>query len=134
MFRIVKTYIFLITIFCPAYSFAQQVTFQDVSSENFKARMDLAAADAVLVDLRTPDEVKKGIIPNSVNIDYFRKDFEKQIAALDKSKTYFLYCAVGGRSTETAELMVKLGFQKVYNLKEGFSGWQKKKFPVSPPQ
>jgi phage shock protein E len=134
MFRIVKTYIFLIAIFCPAHTFSQQVTFQDVSSEKFKVQMDLAAADGVLVDLRTPDELKKGIIPNSVNIDYFRKDFEKQIAALDKSKTYFLYCAVGGRSTETAELMVKLGFKKVYNLKEGFSGWRKKKFPVSLPQ
>jgi rhodanese-related sulfurtransferase len=108
---------------------AQENTYRDLSVQEFKLKLD-SIPDKVLLDLRTPDEIRKGVIPGAVNMDYFYLDFEKQIAGLDPKKTYFLYCAAGGRSTETLELMKKHGFKEVYNLKEGFTGWQKKKFPI----
>jgi rhodanese-related sulfurtransferase len=133
MFECVKRYFVVLAVLCTQPLLAQQVRDRDLSVTEFKAKLE-SSPEAVLLDLRTPDELKKGIIPNAKNIDYFNLDFEKQIAALDKDKTYLLYCAVGGRSTETADLMTKLGFRKVYNLKEGFNGWSKKKMPVAKPQ
>jgi phage shock protein E len=114
-------------------SFAQDKVYHDLSVPDFKTKLEGTPA-AVLIDLRTPDETAKGIIPNAIQLDYFRKDFEKEVIKLDKGKPYFLYCASGGRSTETAELMVKQGFKQVYNLKEGFTGWKKQKMPVSSPK
>lgn len=109
-------------------SLAQHV-YKDLDASEFKTQLD-AEPDKVLLDLRTPDELKKGVIPGAVNLDYFQLDFEKQISLLDKDKVYFIYCAVGGRSGETMALMSKLNFEKVYNLKEGFEGWKKRKLPI----
>jgi rhodanese-related sulfurtransferase len=75
--------------------------------------------------------LKQGIIPGATNIDYFSKDFEDRIAKLDPSKTYLLYCASGGRSTETMDLMKANGFKCVYNLDGGFTQWKKQKMPVT---
>jgi phage shock protein E len=114
-------------------SFAQKTSFKDLSVFQFKAKLD-STPNKILIDLRTPDEVSKGIISDAIRLDYFRKDFEAEVAKLDRNKTYFLYCAAGGRSAETAELMVKLGFKEIYNLKDGFIGWKKQRMPVAPPK
>lgn len=105
--------------------------FKDLSVEQFKMKID-SLPQAVIIDLRTIDEVKGGIISSAIVLDYFAIDFENSVAKLDKNKTYLLYCAGGGRSGETKELMEKLGFRQVYNLESGFNGWKKQKMPVSP--
>mgnify|MGYP003580303552 CR=1 FL=1 len=86
--------------------------------------------DEVLVDLRTPDELKQGKIAGATVIDYFGTNFETAIQKLDRNKTYLLYCAGGSRSEDTAELMRGLGFRKIYDLEPGFNGWVKKKMPI----
>ena len=112
-----------------AHAQAQEVEIRDVSVAKFKSAMDSLDGE-VLIDLRTPEELEKGKIPGAIVIDFFGSDFEPAIAALDKSKVYLLYCAAGGRSGETAELMSKMGFRKIYNLESGFNGWVKEKMPV----
>ena len=110
-------------------SLGQQKEFKTLTAEEFKTKLE-ANKSAVLLDLRTDDELKNGVIPGATQLDYFKLDFEEQIKKLDKNKTYFLYCAVGGRSSETLELMKANGFTKVYHLKDGFNGWKKKNYPV----
>jgi rhodanese-related sulfurtransferase len=117
------TIIFLLTLG------SLQGTYQDLGVEEFKSQMDSVQGE-VLLDVRTPDETAKGVIAGATYLDYFRKDFEAEVAKLDKNKTYFIYCAAGGRSGETMDLMSKLGFKRVYNLKGGFTDWKKMKFPV----
>jgi rhodanese-related sulfurtransferase len=87
--------------------------------------------DEVVIDLRTTDELKSGKIANARHIDFFGEGFEPAIQALDRNKIYFVYCASGGRSGETIELMDRLGFKTIYNLDEGFRAWAKKGMPVS---
>jgi rhodanese-related sulfurtransferase len=123
---------FLIVMLVAQFCFLQsrcQIGYQDLSVQEFKSKLE-ATPTAVLLDLRTPDEVKEGVIPQATQLDYFRKDFESEVAKLDHHKTYFLYCASAGRSTETAELMAKLGFTSIYNLQGGFTAWKKEKMPV----
>jgi phage shock protein E len=105
--------------------------YKDLTTSEFKAGLDSISGE-VLLDVRTPDETRKGIIEGAVTLDYFKKDFEKQVKDLDPNKTYFVYCEAGGRSSETLEIMKQQGFKEVYNLKEGFAGWKKQKLPVSP--
>ncbi|MBL7723987.1 MAG: rhodanese-like domain-containing protein [Chitinophagaceae bacterium] len=84
--------------------------------------------NTVLLDVRTPDEYNAGHIPRSLQIDVLKaEDFKKQVAALDKTKTYLLYCRSGKRSKEALALMKEAGFTKLYDLKGGFSNWQGKK-------
>ncbi|MBT1704697.1 rhodanese-like domain-containing protein [Chryseosolibacter indicus] len=126
-----KTFVFIsILVAASVTAFSQgNVISEDLTAEQFKTKLE-SKPGAVLLDLRTPDELKKGMLPHAVQIDYFNKNFEDQIRALDKNKVYFIYCAGGGRSGETKELMAKEGFKEVYNLPEGFDGWKKKKMPI----
>jgi phage shock protein E len=106
-----------------------QKIYQDLNARDFKTKMDQQTG-WVLIDVRTPDELKEGFIENAQFINYFDKDFEQQVAALDKTRTYFLYCASGLRSGETMQFMQQKGFPAVYNLEKGFHGWKKLKLPI----
>jgi len=84
----------------------------------------------IVLDVRTPDEFKTGHIPGARNLDFFSDDFAKQIAALDKSKTYLVHCAAGGRSAKACKVIQQYELPSVYHLNEGFSAWQKAGKPV----
>jgi rhodanese-related sulfurtransferase len=79
--------------------------------------------DAVLLDVRTEAEHYDARIPNSMLIDLMNPHFMDEIKKLDKSKSYYLYCRSGNRSYHAAREMLKLGFNKVYNLAPGIIGW-----------
>lgn len=80
--------------------------------------------NAILIDVRTPEEINEGIIEGAtVFVDYKNANFASEIAKLDKSKTYIVYCRSGGRSAGASDMMVGQGFQSVYNLEGGITGW-----------
>jgi phage shock protein E len=126
MVRIISIFFFA---FSMTIAFGQKI--ENLKSSEFKELAD-SVPGAVIIDLRTTDELKSGIIPNAINIDFFAKDFETRIGNLDPAKPYFVYCASGGRGVETFELMGKKGFKQVYNLQGGFTAWKKAGMPVVP--
>ena len=102
---------------------------KNVDAEEFKKAID--AKKGSIIDLRTDEELKtKGKIKGAIQIDFLGKDAENQIAKLDKTKTYLIYCAGGGRSGQCAELMTKTGFKDVIHLYKGFDDWKKKGFEI----
>ena len=107
---------------------APTAAYKNLSVDEF-ARM---AADKqnVILDVRTPGEYSAGHIPGAVNLDYNAPDFQAKAAALDKSKTYLVHCAVGGRSVRACEKMSRLDFPNLYNLPGGFKAWAKAGQPV----
>ena len=107
---------------------APTAAYKNLSVDEF-ARM---AADKqnVILDVRTPGEFSAGHIPGAVNLDYNAPDFQAKAAALDKSKTYLVHCAVGGRSVRACETMSRLDFPHLYNLPGGFKAWAKAGKPV----
>ncbi|MGB7749352.1 MAG: rhodanese-like domain-containing protein [Verrucomicrobiia bacterium] len=107
---------------------APTAAYKNLSVDEF-ARM---AADKqnVILDVRTPAEFSAGHIPGAVNLDYNAPDFQAKAAALDKSKTYLVHCAVGGRSVRACEKLNRLDFPNLYNLPGGFKAWAKAGQPV----
>jgi rhodanese-related sulfurtransferase len=80
--------------------------------------------NAIILDVRTEDEVNRGKIPGAINIDIYKgQGFIYSVDALDKSKEYFLYCAAGIRSFNACRIMEELGFEHTFNLLGGFSNW-----------
>ncbi|MFI5219265.1 MAG: rhodanese-like domain-containing protein [Bacteroidia bacterium] len=100
----------------------------DISATDFEAK--LKNQPGILVDVRTPKEFTIGHIAGAVNMNLFDDDFNERILKLDTAKTIYVYCAVGGRSSEAAELLLKSGYKKVYNLKRGITGWKEMNLPV----
>jgi rhodanese-related sulfurtransferase len=102
-----------------------------IDTAEFRAM--LALHDGILIDVRKPEEYKMGFIKGAINIDYLAPDFKEQIAKLDKSKTYYVYCEVGGRSTQAAQYMKAETFCKVITLARGFRMWKLAGYPVEMP-
>jgi len=79
--------------------------------------------NAVLLDVRTPNEHNDGHIPNSILMNIYDPAFIDDIQKLDRNKNYYLYCRSGNRSYQAGQLMIQLGFKNVYNLNSGILGW-----------
>ncbi len=81
-------------------------------------------SEALILDVRTPEEFEDSRIPNSVNIDFYNPEiFMQEISKLDKDKSYYIYCRTGVRSANSCHLMKELGFEKTYNLIGGIVDW-----------
>ena len=81
---------------------------------------------SVVVDVRTADEFDSFRIKNSINIDYYSKNFLDSISSYKEKKNIILYCRSGRRSYYAAKLMQEKGFNKIYNLKGGILEVKKK--------
>lgn len=80
----------------------------------------------VVIDVRTADEFNSFRIKNSINIDYYSKNFLDSISSYKEKKNIILYCRSGRRSYYAAKLMQEKGFNKIYNLKGGVLEVKKK--------
>ena len=94
-----------------------------LTPDDFKSTL-ASKPDAVLVDVRTPDEFSEGIIEGAINIDFKDPSFGEKINGLDKSKPYFVYCLSGKRSGDAAKQMDSLGFKTIYMLEGGYKDWK----------
>lgn len=84
------------------------------------------ASNAILIDVRTPEEVQEGIIPRAVNMNIKDSTFTDQIKELDKNNAYFLYCKSGKRSSDAAKEMEDMGFKNISVLDGGIVAWEAK--------
>lgn len=76
---------------------------------------------AILLDVRSKQEYNEGHLDGSINIPLY--DLEKQIEKLpDKQSTIIIYCRSGHRSRQAKEKLERLGYENIYNLKNGLDG------------
>lgn len=82
------------------------------------------AGGATLLDVREPDEVAQGVVPNSVQI--VRGNLEAQVEARlpNKAAPLVVMCAGGVRSAFAAKTLVELGYQDVVSMDGGFNRWK----------
>lgn len=96
----------------------------NLAQEEWVSQME-SDENAVLLDVRTEDECDQGIIEGSINIDIHKgQEFIDAVAALDKSKNYYVYCRSGMRSAKACEIMNELGIDNAYNLQGGIIEWE----------
>lgn len=100
---------------------APAATVQSLAASDLAARM--ADPNVVVIDVRTPAEFGAGHVKGALNYDVTGSDFARQIATLDKGKTYVVYCRSGSRSARAGEQMIAAGFPTVFNA-GGFSALQ----------
>ncbi len=90
----------------------------------------VAEKKVAVLDVRTPREFAARHIDGAELIDYPAPDFEKRLNALDKTKTWLVHCAAGGRSTKALKTLQKLKFQSIVHLDGGLNAWLKAGKPV----
>ena len=96
---------------------------QDITQEEWRQQL-AEDTNALILDVRTEEEVEEGFIPNMVHIDIrLGQGFVDELQKLDKSKNYYVYCRSGGRSAQACAIMNQMGFETTYNLLGGFMNW-----------
>jgi rhodanese-related sulfurtransferase len=82
----------------------------------------------VVIDVRTPGEFANGHISGALNIDFNATSFRENVAKLDKTKLYIIYCQSGMRSAAARNIFKELGFQSVINVTGGIKELQETGF------
>jgi phage shock protein E len=100
----------------------------DLSVSEFSSKV--TEAEVVTLDVRTPGEFNEGHIEGAILVDFQSGNFENEIASLDKSKTYAVYCRSGNRSGQAVKVMSEAGFTKLYNLDGGVIDWANAGLPL----
>ena len=77
--------------------------------------------DIRLLDVRSPQEREQAFIENSVLLD--QELVEEMLGSWDPESPLMFYCHVGQRSRQAAQYFTSQGFQHVYNISDGISGW-----------
>ena len=104
---------------------------QEINKKNFK---NLTAEDfytniinnkGIILDVRTIDELKSGIIEGASTINFYDSNFKNKLSKIQKDKVVYVYCRSGGRSAKAAQLLIDLGQKEVINLDGGIMAWKK---------
>lgn len=99
---------------------------------------ELEKGDALLVDVREPQERETASIPGAISaprgmlefyadpsLPYHREEF-------DQDRRIILHCASGGRSALAAKTLKDMGYTNVAHLDGGLKGWQESGHPTEP--
>ena len=95
-----------------------KTTLDNLTLDEF-LRKSNADSNAVILDVRTFEEYKKGHFQEAVSFDYLSTTLAEDIEELDKSKSYYVYCKTGRRSLRICVLLRNSGFKSIYNLDNG---------------
>ena len=98
--------------------------YAQLDANSFNEKWSKNKSNAILLDVRTPEEFKSGHIVGAKNIDFNSNDFQEKLNELDKTKIFFVYCLSGGRSSSTMSLMKSIGFTNVIELDGGMMSWR----------
>jgi len=86
--------------------------------------------DAVVVDIRGPDAFAHGHIVNAKNIPADELDAKIEQLSKYKSTPIVAVCDVGITTMKTVAKLREAGFESVFGLKGGMSGWGQAGLPV----
>ncbi len=86
--------------------------------------------DALVIDLRGVDAFSKGHIVNARNIPSDELDAKMNMLDAAKSKSIVAVCDAGIASTKAVKALRLAGFESVYGLKGGMTGWSQAGLPV----
>jgi rhodanese-related sulfurtransferase len=87
----------------------------------------------IILDVRTKAEFDEGHIANAININVESDTFLDEIAKLDKSKTYAVYCRSGRRSADAVAKMSNEQFISLAHLNGGVINWANAGLPLVTP-
>ena len=88
----------------------------DKNDFNYKEAMEVyKKANALLIDVRTPEEYRKEHIDGAINIPVYEIDNIKN-EIIDQDKLILVYCSTGKRSKIAKQILMQNGYKNVYTF------------------
>jgi len=97
---------------------------------NLEATRLINTANAVLVDVREPQEYGEGRLPNAVHIPLSQLESRGNELARLVDRPVVVYCMSGNRSRTAGAALARLGFKDIYTLRGGYRSWKDAGLPV----
>lgn len=85
---------------------------------------------ALVIDVRSAEDFRKGHIVNSRNVELSQVGAENPALKKQKSKVLIAVCDNGIVANRAAALLRKAGFEKVFTLKGGLNSWRAENLPI----
>ena len=98
-----------------------------LAPQDFEAKYK-TTSEAILLDVRTVEEVANGKIATAQNIVY-DDVFASKLDSL-AHRPLFVYCGSGIRSAKAAKILKEKGYDEVYELAGGIKAWKASGMPV----
>jgi rhodanese-related sulfurtransferase len=86
------------------------------------------ARNAVVVDVRTPQEFATGSLPGARNVPVDKVD--EKLRDIKKDKPLIVVCASGSRAGKAAAQFRASGYGEVYVLAGGIAAWREAGLPI----
>jgi len=89
----------------------------------------LSSNEVIVIDVRSFEEVKTGIIQDAIHIEWTKIDKEITKIDITKDQPIYLYCRSGNRSGKAAVILESIGYTNVINaggIKEAAKKLEKK--------
>ncbi|HEX3052551.1 MAG TPA: rhodanese-like domain-containing protein [Aggregatilineaceae bacterium] len=85
-----------------------------------------ASDNAILVDVRTPEEWAETGIPVGAKTLTWQDEFVAKAASeLPKDAEIYVICRSGNRSAQASQWLIEQGYTKVFNIEGGITEWMK---------
>lgn len=75
--------------------------------------------EVMLIDVRSNQEYEEGHLNGAINISVYNIKNKIEDFVKNKEQLIILYCSSGHRSKKAKEILEKIGYTNVYNLKNG---------------
>jgi rhodanese-related sulfurtransferase len=101
-----------------------------------------AKPNALVVDIREPNEYREGAIAGAIHVPRGMLDLladheyiERDVRLQDRNRPILLYCRSGLRSVLAADMLQRMGFVEVVSMVGGITDWKLVDLPlVEPPE
>ncbi|MFA5861625.1 MAG: rhodanese-like domain-containing protein [Candidatus Thermoplasmatota archaeon] len=93
-----------------------------------RARELVERQNALIVDVREPDEWADARIPGALHIPLGQ--IEARVGEIPRDRPVILQCRSGNRSAGATRALLELGFTNVHNLEGGIGDWAADGLPM----
>ncbi len=101
---------------------AMLTTNPGVSEINIDA-LETRPPDAVVLDVREPQEYQHGHVPGAINVP--QADLASRLDEVPRDRTVMIVCQLGMRSLRAAQFLLQMGINQVASVKGGTAAWRK---------
>jgi rhodanese-related sulfurtransferase len=106
-----------------------KASIKTVSAADVKAAID-KKENAVILDVRDPNEYAAGHLPGAINVSRGTLEFAIWGKVQDQSAKIYVYCKTAGRSTLATKTLNDLGYKNAVLMDALFEDWIKAGYPV----
>lgn len=104
-----------------------------------EAAAEIDEGDALLLDVREPEETARGIIPSAILVPRGTLEFAADprsrghVPALDPGLRVIVYSSDGARSALAAAVLQQFGYRDVAHIEGGYQRWVTESWPTLAP-